>query len=213
MLGHGLTFAISLGTATTRHTVFGRALQAGELRWGDPHLQKILASDYYGPGLKTGGGGGSDKLSFDPQGRPLWLGEPFPTACARVDALRSHGYPREALRLACAVVHTLRLQRRHQLESYKQQKKGGQGPAEVRGQGSPLSCLLVDQKGPMGIVSRARKKAGQQCELLLSLWDLWPWSTVLPQWEGAEGLTVPTWLFTDETKDWGGEATYPGSQS
>ncbi|XP_012497604.1 PREDICTED: zinc finger SWIM domain-containing protein 4-like, partial [Propithecus coquereli] len=110
-----------VAATTSHHTVFGRALQAGELHWSDGHLQRILASDSYGPSL-TGSVGG-DKPTFDPQGRPLWLGEPFPTACARVDALRAHGYPRQALRLAGAIVNTLRLQRRHQLESYKQQKK------------------------------------------------------------------------------------------
>uniref|UniRef100_A0A8C3IK52 Zinc finger SWIM-type containing 4 n=1 Tax=Chrysemys picta bellii TaxID=8478 RepID=A0A8C3IK52_CHRPI len=119
----GATAALQLpsvpSSAGARQTVFGRAIKAGELRWGDCHLQKILGSDCYGLGMKTGG----DKLCFDPQGRPLWLGDPFPTACARVDALRSHGYPREALRLAAALGNTMRLQRRHQLESYKQQKK------------------------------------------------------------------------------------------
>ncbi|XP_004715548.1 zinc finger SWIM domain-containing protein 4 [Echinops telfairi] len=110
-----------VAAAGPRHTVFSRALQAGELHWSDVHLQRILASDSYGPSLK--GNVGGDKLAFDPQGRPLWLGEAFPTACARVDTLRAHGYPRQALRLAGAIVNTLRLQRRHQLESYKQQKK------------------------------------------------------------------------------------------
>lgn len=112
-----------VAAAGSRHTVFGRALQAGSLQWSDTHLQRILTSDCYGPSLT--GHMGSDKPTFDPQGRPLWLGEPFPTACARVDTLRAHGYPRQALRLAGAIVNTLRLQRRHQLESYKQQKKGG----------------------------------------------------------------------------------------
>lgn len=111
-----------VAAAGSRHTVFGRALQAGSLRWSDAHLQRILASDSYGPSLT--GNVGSDKPIFDPQGHPLWLGEPFPTACARVDTLRAHGYPRQALRLAGAVVNTLRLQRRQQLETYKQQKKG-----------------------------------------------------------------------------------------
>ena len=47
-----------------------------------------------------------------------------PTACARVDALRSHGYPREALRLAVAIINTLRLQQQRQMDIYKHQKKG-----------------------------------------------------------------------------------------
>nr|XP_034800699.2 zinc finger SWIM domain-containing protein 4 isoform X3 [Pan paniscus] len=110
-----------VAATSPRHTVFGRALLAGELHWNDAYLQRILASDSYGPSL-TGSMGG-DKPTFDPQGRPLWLGEPFPTACARVDTLRAHGYPRQALRLASAIINTLRLQQRHQLESYKQQKK------------------------------------------------------------------------------------------
>nr|XP_055227883.1 zinc finger SWIM domain-containing protein 4 isoform X4 [Gorilla gorilla gorilla] len=110
-----------VAATSPRHTVFGRALLAGELHWNDAYLQRILASDSYGPSL-TGSVGG-DKPTFDPQGRPLWLGEPFPTACARVDTLRAHGYPRQALRLASAIINTLRLQQRHQLESYKQQKK------------------------------------------------------------------------------------------
>lgn len=52
------------------------------------------------------------------------LAEHVPTACARVDALRSHGYPREALRLTVAIINTLRLQQQRQLEIYKHQKKG-----------------------------------------------------------------------------------------
>lgn len=50
--------------------------------------------------------------------------EHVPTACARVDALRSHGYPREALRLAIAVVNTLRRQQQRQLEHFRRHKKG-----------------------------------------------------------------------------------------
>ncbi|XP_049644492.1 zinc finger SWIM domain-containing protein 4 [Suncus etruscus] len=105
----------------SRHTVFRRALQAGSLHWRDAHLQSILASDHCS--ASRAGDTGSGKPTFDPQGRPLWLAEPFSTACARVDTLRAHGYPRQALRLAGAVVNTLRLQRRRQLESYKPQEK------------------------------------------------------------------------------------------
>lgn len=41
-----------------------------------------------------------------------------------MDALRSHGYPREALRLAIAVVNTLRRQQQRQLEHFRRHKKG-----------------------------------------------------------------------------------------
>lgn len=147
--------------AGSRHTVFGRALQAGSLHWSDTHLQRILASDCYG--LSLTGHMGSDKLTFDPQGRPLWLGEPFPTACARVDTLRAHGYPRQALRLAGAIINTLRLQRRHQLESYKQQKKGGHqcyhwvlGAAGVDANYWGLSSLWVPLGVPSGKPNHSR---------------------------------------------------------
>lgn len=41
-----------------------------------------------------------------------------------MDALRSHGYSREALRLAVAIINTLRLQQQRQMDIYKHQKKG-----------------------------------------------------------------------------------------
>lgn len=50
--------------------------------------------------------------------------EHVPTACARVDALRSHGYPREALRLAIAIVNTLRRQQQKRMDMFRLQKKG-----------------------------------------------------------------------------------------
>ena len=41
--------------------------------------------------------------------------EHIPTACARVGALKSHGYTQEALRLAVVIVRNLKhLQRKHQ---------------------------------------------------------------------------------------------------
>ena len=46
--------------------------------------------------------------------------EHIPTACARVDALLSHGYLREALRLAVVIVRTLKHQQRKQQQQYQQ---------------------------------------------------------------------------------------------
>ena len=45
--------------------------------------------------------------------------EHLPTACARVDALRSHGYPKEALRLAVGIVRNLKKQQKEQLRQLK----------------------------------------------------------------------------------------------
>ncbi|XP_012313248.2 zinc finger SWIM domain-containing protein 4 [Aotus nancymaae] len=157
----------AVAATSPRYTVFGRALLAGELHWNDAHLQRILASDSYSSSL-TGSVGG-DKPTFDPQGRPLWLGEPFPTACARVDTLRAHGYPRQALRLASAIVNTLRLQRRHQLESYKQQKK------ELLQKGSTCITNTEGWVGhpldPIGCLCRALLEACRLEEETLALYS------------------------------------------
>ncbi|XP_061488768.1 zinc finger SWIM domain-containing protein 5 isoform X3 [Rhineura floridana] len=105
--------------ARPRRTVFTRAIEGCDLHWQDSHLQRIISSDFYiSPTYQREGEG----LLFNSQGQPLWL-EHVPTACARVDALRSHGYPKEALRLTVAIINTLRLQQQRQLEIYKHQKK------------------------------------------------------------------------------------------
>lgn len=102
-----------------RRTVFSRAVEACDLHWQDSHLQRIISSDFYmSPSYQREG----ESLLFSPQGLPLWL-DHVPTACARVDALRSHGYSREALRLAVAIINTLRLQQTRQMDIYKHQKK------------------------------------------------------------------------------------------
>ncbi|XP_029395575.1 zinc finger SWIM domain-containing protein 5 isoform X2 [Mus pahari] len=102
-----------------RRTVFTRAIEGRELHWQDSHLQRIISSDLYtAPACQRE----NERLLFNSHGQPLWL-EHVPTACARVDALRSHGYPKEALRLTVAIINTLRLQQQRQLEIFKHQKK------------------------------------------------------------------------------------------
>ncbi|KAL9822436.1 zinc finger SWIM domain-containing protein 6 isoform 2-T2 [Geothlypis trichas] len=100
-------------------TVFTRAIEACDLHWQDSHLQHIISSDLYANYCYHDD---TENLLFDSQGWPLWH-EHVPTACARVDALRSHGYPREALRLAIAIVNTLRRQQQKQLDMFRAQKK------------------------------------------------------------------------------------------
>uniref|UniRef100_A0A8D3C024 SWIM-type domain-containing protein n=1 Tax=Scophthalmus maximus TaxID=52904 RepID=A0A8D3C024_SCOMX len=102
-------------------TVFTRAIEACDLHWQDPHLQHILMEDHYTHYCYHDN---LDSSLFDGRGWPLWHGERHvPTACARVDALRSHGYPKEALRLAIAIVNTLRRQQQKQLEFFRTHKK------------------------------------------------------------------------------------------
>ncbi|XP_006804825.1 zinc finger SWIM domain-containing protein 6 [Neolamprologus brichardi] len=100
-------------------TVFTRAIEACDLHWQDPHLQNIITEDHYTNYCYHEN---LDSSLFDTRGWPLWH-EHVPTACARVDALRSHGYPKEALRLAIAIVNTLRRQQQKQLELFRSHKK------------------------------------------------------------------------------------------
>ncbi|XP_044029155.1 zinc finger SWIM domain-containing protein 6 [Siniperca chuatsi] len=100
-------------------TVFTRAIEACDLHWQDPHLQHIITEDHYTNYCYHGN---VDSSLFGARGWPLWH-EHVPTACARVDALRSHGYPKEALRLAIAIVNTLRRQQQKQLEFFRAHKK------------------------------------------------------------------------------------------
>ncbi|XP_047482304.1 zinc finger SWIM domain-containing protein 4-like isoform X2 [Penaeus chinensis] len=83
-------------------TIFHRAIDACNMSWEDNHLATILAGET--PVLRTNQHSSS---YYNEHGQPLWH-EPVPVACSRVDALRSHGYTSEALRLAVAVVRTLK---------------------------------------------------------------------------------------------------------
>ncbi|XP_034094819.1 zinc finger SWIM domain-containing protein 6 isoform X1 [Gymnodraco acuticeps] len=100
-------------------TVFTRAIEACDLHWQDPHLQHIITEDHY---IHYCYHDNLDSSLFDPRGWPLWH-EHVPTACARVDALRSHGFPKEALRLAIAIVNTLRRQQQKQMDFFRTHKK------------------------------------------------------------------------------------------
>uniref|UniRef100_A0A4W5L7D7 Uncharacterized protein n=1 Tax=Hucho hucho TaxID=62062 RepID=A0A4W5L7D7_9TELE len=106
-------------------TVFTRAIEACDLHWQDAHLQRIITHDLYTHSHAHchHDNHGSAGALFDARGWPLWH-EHIPTACARVDALRSHGYPREALLLAIAIVNTLIRQQQKHLELFRSHKKG-----------------------------------------------------------------------------------------
>uniref|UniRef100_A0A4W5R5R9 Zinc finger SWIM-type containing 6 n=1 Tax=Hucho hucho TaxID=62062 RepID=A0A4W5R5R9_9TELE len=123
-----LTHALPHGnpdlSSRPHRTVFTRAIEACDLHWQDTHLQRVITHDLcththtHCPHDNHGSGG----ALFDTRGWPLWH-EHVPTACARVDALRSHGYPREALRLAIAIVNTLKRQQQKQLQLLRNHKK------------------------------------------------------------------------------------------
>jgi len=83
-------------------SVFHRAIDAISLTWDNSHLKLILAHDNLSASNEP-----HSTNNINPLGQPLWH-EHVPTACARVDALRSHGYTAEALRLAISIVRTLK---------------------------------------------------------------------------------------------------------
>ncbi|XP_069051744.1 zinc finger SWIM domain-containing protein 4-like [Lepisosteus oculatus] len=91
---------------TARRSVLWPALQCGGLQWTAPELQRVLRGDQ------------------GAQGAPAWAGEPLPLVCARISALRRHGYGEEALRLGLAVVSALRLERRRVSEGLRPAREG-----------------------------------------------------------------------------------------
>ncbi|VDI08643.1 Hypothetical predicted protein [Mytilus galloprovincialis] len=97
-------------------TIFQRAIEASKLKWDDKHLKRIIKADIHtNSGLL-------DMDMVDYQGQPMW-NEHFPTACARVDALRSHGYQKESLRLAVSIVRTLKQQQKIYQDMYRHQNE------------------------------------------------------------------------------------------
>ncbi|KAL3868641.1 hypothetical protein ACJMK2_041424 [Sinanodonta woodiana] len=112
-------------------TIFHRALEASKLTWEDSHLQLILSQDY-GP-CRSPIHHHDDPDRFDGNWFPLWQ-EHLPTACARVDALRSHGYSKEGLQLAMVIVQTLKHQQKISIERYRREMEGL--PSTSRGSGT-----------------------------------------------------------------------------
>ncbi|XP_041475429.1 zinc finger SWIM domain-containing protein 5-like [Lytechinus variegatus] len=96
-------------------TIFTRAIEACDLQWCDNHLQNVLNKDYF---MCVHHIKDMDYGLFNQSAFPLWS-EHLPTACARVDALRSHGYPKEALRLAVSIVRYLKKVQQDHLKQAK----------------------------------------------------------------------------------------------
>ena len=82
------------------------------MSWHDAHLKRLLR-----------GRSGEEKRDRCEERDPdslLWH-EHVPTACARVDALRAHGYSSEALRLAVAIVRTMKRSQQLALQHWRKQ--------------------------------------------------------------------------------------------
>lgn len=100
------------GGATRRRprTVFHKALDALNMSWGDAHLKRLLR-----------GRSGEEKKGEERDPESVLWHEHVPTACARVDALRAHGYSGEALRLAVAIVRTMKRSQQLALQHWRKQ--------------------------------------------------------------------------------------------
>ena len=107
ILGPDPTLQHSNGSSRRKpRTVFHKALDALQMSWSDPHLKRLLRgrnSDC----RRVKGDHHREKEGDKEAESSLWH-EHVPTACARVDALRSHGYFSEALRLSVAIVRTMK---------------------------------------------------------------------------------------------------------
>ena len=92
-------------------TVFHKALDALQMDWEDLQLKNILKccsrSRFTSGDEKELPASPSTSSKVNKHGQLLWQ-EHIPTACARVEALRTHGYTAEALRLAVAIVRTMK---------------------------------------------------------------------------------------------------------
>ena len=68
----------------------------------------MIKGEFWKEGSESSMGAIISLSEFFTWGVKLLVAEHLPTACARVDALRSHGHIKEALRLAVAIVRTMK---------------------------------------------------------------------------------------------------------
>ncbi|XP_075216583.1 zinc finger SWIM domain-containing protein 5-like [Lycorma delicatula] len=130
-------------TSAIPRTVFHRALDAVCMSWDNMHLKHILSSDSYcshvpDSSLISG--------SFNSLGQPLWH-EPLPTCAARVDALRSHGHQSAALRLAVAVVRTMKQQQLNAQRRWHESQQQKISCSSAGGCGESLRCSGYSNSG------------------------------------------------------------------
>ncbi|KRX95681.1 Zinc finger SWIM domain-containing protein [Trichinella pseudospiralis] len=114
------------GYRNVTRTVFHRALDACLVKWTDSLLKRILEDE-----------------DFCNENEPLWS-EHVPTACARVDSLRTHGYHKQAIQLAMSIVRYMKFEQRRVTVQEQQLYQGNQGarPAPCEGWiGHPLDPI------------------------------------------------------------------------
>lgn len=102
-------------------TVFHKALDALQMNWNDSQLKRLMrGSKSRGEYVKKAERSNDDTTNTAAGDSLLWH-EHVPTACARVDALRSHGYHSEALRLAVSIVRTMKRNQQLAISHWRKQ--------------------------------------------------------------------------------------------
>ncbi|KRX55487.1 Zinc finger SWIM domain-containing protein 5 [Trichinella sp. T9] len=102
-----------LGYRRVSRTVFHRALDACLVKWTDSLLKRIIEDE-----------------DFCNEYEPLWS-EHVPTACARVDCLRTHGYHKQAIQLAMSIVRYMKFEQRRVNVEEQQLYQSDQGVLEA----------------------------------------------------------------------------------
>ncbi|KAL1234056.1 Zinc finger SWIM domain-containing protein [Trichinella spiralis] len=102
-----------LGYRRVSRTVFHRALDACLVKWTDSLLKRIIEDE-----------------DFCNEFEPLWS-EHVPTACARVDCLRTHGYHKQAIQLAMSIVRYMKFEQRRVNVEEQQLYQSDQGVLEA----------------------------------------------------------------------------------
>lgn len=156
-----------------RRSVFHRAIDAISLTWDNSHLKLILAHDNLSASNEP-----HSTNNINPQGQPLWH-EHVPTACARVDALRSHGYTVEALRLAVSIIRTLK---QDQLQS-QQRWDEQQSRSSVKCTGSSVA------RNPALVPSAAEGWIGHPLDPIGCLFDTLAEASLVPDDQNRGGIS------------------------
>jgi len=109
-------------------TVFHKAIDALQMDWDDIQLKNILKNVGVTSRLTSvednaeASALATTTSKVNKHGQLLWQ-EHIPTACARVEALRTHGYTAEALRLAVAIVRTMKHNQVRMITREKERKR------------------------------------------------------------------------------------------
>ncbi len=114
-------------------TVLHKALDALRMDWNGQRLRLILTHDGSPPPSQLKLPREEAEAMVDEQGQFVWH-EHLPTACARVEALRTHDFTCEAVRLAAAIVRAMKMNQKRAYATWQQQQQQQQQQKEKQQQ-------------------------------------------------------------------------------